>query len=175
MDAAASTRKQLIANRKKESNDMKAPLNHIWMQLPHYRTDRVAQPNAYEFRASAGYHWLQRLCFWTLDKLGCHQVLTVDKVEYTNLQSANLKDAIFKTIDSAMGWAKYHPEDYVIVMGAPEFRELCCDRELTVAFGWRVTMDIYDHYSSRVMGVPIAAMPWARGMVLVPAKLLAPN
>lgn len=148
---------------------------YLRMMKRHERIALVAQPNAYEFRKDRGWHWVQRACFFLLKKIGAHQMMSVTTVEYGPLQgSQKLMDAVFKAVDHAVGWERYDPDKLVIVMGRKEFMELVCDRDISQAMGWTLDMDICTRtpYARRIIGVPIAEVPWMEGFAVVPSSLL---
>lgn len=143
-----------------------------------------AEPAAYEFRKDRGWHWLQRLCFWVLRKIGAQRLATIKTVTYGPFErNDKLSEAIFQLVENALGWPRFDEIQWQIVMGRDTYRTLISDKELAHAFGFLYPLEVrspypnfgpFDPYTrGQVYGIDITVLPWVDGFALVPKTSLA--
>ena len=139
--------------------------------------------DAFEFRKDRGWHWLQRLCFWALKKVGAYRHITIEKVSYGPFTNDAIGQRIFELVESTLGWRDFNDSEWMIVMGRDAYREMVNDRELFHAFGFVKPLEVrhgpanpvgryFDYVRGEVHGIDIAVVPWINGMALVPKMSL---
>lgn len=129
----------------------------------------------YEFNEQRGWVWLQKLCFWVLNRLHCHRIqyTYARHVTYNNLQSSPLKQSIWDAIHQVADIQKVKDDDLYILVGASEFKSLVSDKEVTQSFTFHVGetasyMDRQGRMMRDYFGVDCRVVPWMKGFAIVP-------
>lgn len=142
-------------------------------------------PDVFEFRKDQGWHWLQRLCFWVLRKIGAQQLATMETVTYGPFErNDKLSETIFQLVEQTIGWPDFDESEWQLVMGRDTYRTLISDKELAHAFGFLYPIEVrspspprfgaFEQYTrGQVHGIDITVLPWVDGFALVPKKSLA--
>lgn len=137
----------------------------------------------YVFNQHRKWHWLQRLCLWTLHKLGCKKTFDfyVNKRVYTDLdRSKKLHEQIWQALVAVDGAAKENPDNIVVYMGKDEFRTLVCDEEVEqyLSFSTSMRLSRYDYHNqlmTDVFGVDCHVVPWLKGFAVLPRPMPPQN
>ncbi len=137
-------------------------VEHERFDLPYsYRT-------AYEYCPQRGWKWLQRLCLWTLKKIGAHSMgmmahyerKVIDRDKFVAKLYAQQR-AVFDVMANRPGTLLIGAEDFHEAMEQPEMKHI-------FQFSANVQMNHVDNRGNRsfsIMGMRVVVVPWMRGMV----------
>lgn len=103
--------------------------------------------------------WLQRLCFWTLGKLGCHVLeQTTAKVHAVNTDTFSEKflKQYYCTRDV------FFHEPKTVFIGAEDFDQL-----MSVKVGTLVGFRASYMYDGTIMGMQVNIVPWMQGVLII--------
>lgn len=129
---------------------------------PKYTHNMVTLKHAYEFRRDLRYRWVQKICFWVLQKIGAYcQEDTVD-VTYHDINTTDVLERLYRNIDIAYEYNHVDPEH--IIMGSQDFHELMGIPGSHSHFQF----DAQYGRSKRLLGIRVHVVPWIRGMIVVP-------
>lgn len=130
---------------------------------------------AYEYCPQRGWKWLQRVCLWTLKKIGAHSMgmmphferKVIDRDKFVAKLYAQQR-AVFDLMVNRPGTLLIGAEDFHEAMDQPEMKNIF-QFSASVQMG-RVDDRGQPHYS--IMGMRVIVVPWMRGMVPIPDDLL---
>lgn len=124
---------------------------------------------AYRFREGGKLPWLQRLCFWVLDRIAPAEPVVTSTIHFEAAKIARVLEMVedqFQTVVIATG----RPPTRLLI-GARNWRDMTKDPELP----FHVEGDgpyRYTSYSSgirdKVMRLHVEIVPWMRGIVVLP-------
>jgi hypothetical protein len=131
----------------------------------------ITSDEKFQFNKRAGWHWLQRLCFFVLDKIGANGEETVEIFTRTSQQNDDILKSLLGQED---GWLRQirHQEcriymgpdgyaDLMMLVRAMDMRPLCIgDARIEIGM---------DRHERTWHNIPITVVPWMMGVVLVPA------
>lgn len=123
----------------------------------------------YEFRVDRPAHWLQRLCFWVLGKLGAYadfHTVTIER-HVIGKHGDTFAKRLFEQTDSLMNEFNRRPtqlligsEDYAGLMQEPLSHQMFdFDSRYFMGNGAR---------EPTVHGLKVRVIPWMRGMLVLP-------
>jgi hypothetical protein len=124
-----------------------------------------------------GTGWLARLCWKVLHRIGALSPYEEKIHTYTFHESVQerLTDRVMFAADAIMREDR-RPEDYAVVMGEPELREVWREMEMTGSFITMRTRDYrYSNYRGSVVGLNIHAVAGLSGLALIPKVLIEKN
>ena len=120
--------------------------------------------------------WLAKLCWWALHKIGglTPHIEKIETYTYDEAVQERLTDRVM--FAAAMIFDDGgNPEDYAVVLGEPELRELWAE----MGKNGFITMRTFDYrnsgYRGTVMGLHVHAVPGLAGMALIPKVLIEKN
>lgn len=153
---------------------MRTALNHL--EIAEHTTNAWSD-NAYEFRPERKWHWLQRLCFRVLDKIGAHQLLTVTKRTYGPLNpNRSLEEALFNAVQNVMDFERFVEEDLYVIMGPKQARQYMSTQEFRHTVTWQTNVRVCRYGQiDRIYGVKCQVVPWIDGFAVVPYPQKAAN
>jgi hypothetical protein len=125
---------------------------------------------AFEFSPHRPAKWLQRLCLWTLAKLGCYASLETVKIERHHIgeKGERFMSAILRQRENLIGNFDREPkrllignETYAQLMGEPVF-------DTGFSFVAEYYMGNGPGRRPTVCGLTVEVIPWMRGMLVMP-------
>lgn len=138
------------------------------------------KPNQYEFNPRGKLVWLQRLCFWVLDRLHCQARDYVETVTYAPLQGKDIQELVLNSIRTVKH--DVNPDianDLVVCIGTKEWCELMNLNHIARYFGsFYYNTGPYGYYDgwsrqNSPFGIQVAVIPWMSGVVVVPRDAVA--
>lgn len=141
-------------------------------------TQSLPSPDKFEFKAGKKYHWLQKICFKILDRIGCRSLETTTTVVYKDIQAKDLLDLVLKSIDAVYYSTNERREDLVVCIGNQEWSELISNPYMATHNWFSYSCGpfrAYDGFNRECspFGVQVAVIPWMQGVVVVPRKAVA--
>ena len=130
----------------------------------------VPLSDAFEFRKDRPAHWLQRICLWTLRKLGCYSSKEV--VEVTRHEIGRRGQTFINRLlkAKALIWGEFEREPQTLLIGAEQYAELMNEVASNAMFSF-----IAEYYVGNgtcrpptVVGLTVKVIPWMRGILLLP-------
>lgn len=125
--------------------------------------------DAFEFREDRPAHWLQRLCLWTLRKLGCHASLETVKIErhVIGRKGERFTDAILRQADNLLD---FNRQPARLLIGAEDYAKLMGEPTFETGFNFHTEYNIGNGRGRRptVCGLTVEVIPWMRGMLVMP-------
>lgn len=115
--------------------------------------------DTYKFNASKRLHWLQRICLWMLDKLGCEQHDTQSTFSTIEVNFDDIADLI---MEQAHGIEQIHYRrcKYVLV-GHRQFSELAKqDGNMLFRFSF-----LEGRRYAQFRGIQVVVVPWFDGVL----------
>ena len=142
-----------------------------YVALPKLATVRHLSPTLYEYRSHAGWGWLQRLCFWVLDKIGAHHEEYVNTWTRTKRENDDLISSLF----GQEGWIieyLHHRGPLRVFMGPDNHKELMdwCYKNGMQHFSMTGSIETKDGRYGKWHDIPITVVPWMMGAVIVPTE-----
>jgi len=125
--------------------------------------------DAFEFCKDRPAHWLQKLCLWTLRKLGCYASLETVEVQRHHIgkNGKRFMDRLWQRRSAMQGTLDMDPTRLLI--GSEEYAELMNEAVSNTAFDFNT-----EYYKGNgpgrqptVMGLHVEVIPWMRGMLLL--------
>jgi hypothetical protein len=140
--------------------------------MQHYHVDYIeterrvtsyVNKELFEFRKDKKHHWLQKLCFWVLSKIGSHSI--GEKVSYTQhrIDTPNFMEKLYRQKHGLLDL--YNAEGERLLIGNDEYMELTGNPEI------RHMMHFTGEYRGRhgeLLGMKITVIPWMSGILVVP-------
>lgn len=122
------------------------------------------------------YGWLARLLWRLLKKIDAVSQFyeTYDVWTYTPEHSKLLTKEIHKHINGVLRYYMESPDDFVLVCGNSDFKELLNSPDFTNTIMVDTGPYAYRHSGQgfKVMGIPIHVVPWIEGYALLPKRLI---
>jgi hypothetical protein len=141
------------------------------VRLERIETVKVAgDPTKYEFRVDGGAHWLQRLCFWVLGKLGAFADLHTIRVE-RHIVGRHGDSFMWRLVNQKLSLLRegYSPAE--ILVGAEDYAQLmdeCSTSEQPFAFDTRYFSA--EMGQKTIHGLRVRVIPWMRGILVLPRE-----
>lgn len=126
----------------------------------------VELKEAFEFRKDRPAHWLQRLCLWTLRKLGCFACTETVTIERHNIgrHGKNFMDRLWERREAVWGFFEDAPTRLLI--GAQDYSELMKEA-CTSGFSFDGRYYMGRGGKPEVYGMKVEVIPHMRGMLLL--------
>lgn len=132
--------------------------NNIIRFIEHKRTS-VRLGDIFQFNPHRPMKWLQRLCCWTLGKLGCY-VLEQTSAKVHSFNSDIFSERFIKQYYSVRDVFYHRPK--TVFIGAEDFDEL-----MSVKVGTLVGFRAQYMYDGRIMGMQVNIVPWMQGVLFI--------
>ena len=116
----------------------------------------------YKLRKDRPHFWLQKICCWTMKKLGAFDV--GEEIRYTRhtIDTESFIDRLFKQQDHIRGYFNRRPTRLLI--GAEDFAALMGTEEIRQMLNFRAEYG----YNKEIMGLMVEVIPWMRGILVMP-------
>ncbi len=114
----------------------------------------------FSYRNDKNMVWLQKICFWILNKLKAYHIDSKNTVQILNIPNDKIIDIIEQNCDNIndiiLGYTPH-----TLLIGSEEFFKLINDDP------------IYDQgLEFSVMGLKVKVIPWMKGMLVLPSETL---
>jgi hypothetical protein len=131
----------------------------IYFQDLRLFTKRIVQKDTFSFNEERGFKFIQKICFYILTKLKCHNVLKEDCIKHYTLELSAL-ESILKQENVIL--EKYDRLPKNIFIGSKEFAELCGD------LNSKNYINLSYAEFKTFMGMKIHIVPHMKGILVVP-------
>lgn len=122
--------------------------------------------DSYSFRKDRGFHRVQKLCLWVLEKIGARN-LSIDKqVKFVRFSPKDVMDSLFKQRRNALQYLDIDANE--IFIGQDDFMELTGQ-----ASGNPFSFMGEYWQSGKCFGCKVTVVPWMKGVLVVPSKRVA--
>lgn len=126
--------------------------------------------DVFTFRKDRPAHWLQRLCLWTLAKLGCFTSTETVKIErhVIGRKGKRFMEALMQQRENLRINFNRHPTRLLI--GAENYAELMSEPPSETGFSFQTEYYMGNGRGRRptVCDLTIEVIPWMRGMLVMP-------
>lgn len=124
---------------------------------------RFDNTEAYQFRKDLGHHWLQKICFWILKKLGCYYFDYKSEFTTVAVDPDNFMEKLFQQ-QSALLDLDRRPK--TLLIGGEDFQRLMSTREISqyMYFEGRYK------YLRLIETLEVHVIPWMQGMLVMPGR-----
>lgn len=147
--------------------------------IPELSTVTTGYFDAFEYRKDRPLRWLQRLCLWTLRKIGCWRLMPekFTKVAYREFDEGDVAKDLLRMIDGLRDLLG-DGSDYVIFAGRDDLYRVLQQHgvrdDCEEHFPWSFTMNLQQDLHGRrsAFGVPVVSVPWMQGWVVLPISWL---
>jgi len=115
-------------------------------------------PDIFTYRRDRPAYWLQRICFWTLKKLGCTWQKKCEEIRWCSFTSTDLRKVIRKQTHEIMRHSSHRPK--YILLGHEALRELhfeCLQNQMD--------FDISNLDHPTFEGMHLILVPWFDGIL----------
>lgn len=130
-------------------------------------TTSVLRPDRYTFTRARGYVWLQRACFWVLEKLGCHAYDEETTYTQISVQRDSVRDLIREQHNAL--YCLRGPGAIKGVILGPEEAERLTGEVTRDYYMVSCPSDFVSHYQrGEFQGIKLFVLPWAKGVTLLP-------
>ncbi|CAL62421.1 Hypothetical protein HEAR2289 [Herminiimonas arsenicoxydans] len=126
----------------------------------------VERKNVFEFRKDRKYHWLQKACFYVLDKIGAYHNEMQSEIKRILIDSDDFaqklymqRKYIFKELDQP---------GRVLLIGAQDFQQLMGSPEIHQMLSFNMKVHQGRDGATQIMGMEVKIIPWMRGMLVMP-------
>lgn len=153
--------------------------SHVSFSLTQSTVSRIYSPTKFQFRVELGWHWLQKVCFWTLRKIGAQAVEFDSQITRLDIQYKSFMERIGKQQAELM--TRYALEGKYLLMGAQDYSELMSDSTyLNHMIHFSIPDAIYRNEDSMdrrtmipetktiIMNLNVVIVPWMKGMMVMP-------
>lgn len=127
-------------------------------------TQTVELDKIFSFRKDRKYHWIQKACFWILDKIDCKHVIKKDSVKYETVNIGNIFHQLQENI--AEIHKNYNVKPGKLFIGREEYYELikmaCPSMMFSVVNQTNPDRNLF--------GLEVTVVPWMKGMVVLPER-----
>lgn len=124
-------------------------------------------PNRYEFNAKGRLLWLQRLLFWTLNKLKAYSYDTKVTYTTTEIDTSKILDALMQNQCNAE--MLYHKRAKYVVMGPSEFSRFSGEmRDHAPFMQFNFDARVGFGRSMTTLGLECVVVPWIEGFFVMP-------
>lgn len=124
--------------------------------------------DAFEFRKDRPLRWIQRILFFLLRKIGAYRRMKELQVREVAFHVTYLMDSLMRQQHEVM----QRSHDYRalgVLMGNDEFERLTGEM---LEIGHHLTFKTPYHCRKEIFDMPIAIIPWMKGMLVVPRTVL---
>jgi hypothetical protein len=118
--------------------------------------------DVYAYRANGKLPWLQRLCFWVLEKLDAQWREHVVKTERVSFLPRDFMESLFRQKPEVAAMLGREPA--TLLIGAPDFEELMRQPEIHQYCNFHA---IYGK-DRRLLDLKVQIVPWMRGLLVMP-------
>lgn len=125
----------------------------------------VPLPGRYEYQPSRGYSWLQRACFWILDRIGCQSYGEETSYEQVSIRLDSLYDLIRRQRNEL---ARNGYGIKGVILGPEEFSKLSDWAMRDQPFMYTVPVAASKYHFAKLDGMKLFVLPWAKGVTLLP-------
>lgn len=126
------------------------------------KTRHILDKRYYEFKQRGKHKWLQKLCFWILDKLKCHALLQEDFAERIVIDPPKIMDKIMMQTKEIYDHGRFDQKE--VFIGPEQLKNLRMDCQNFMTFTAPVGIN------AQVMGMDITVVPWMEGVLVVPKE-----
>jgi hypothetical protein len=121
----------------------------------------ITTKDSFSFRVDRPCHWLQRLCFWVLQKIRAYHVY--DKIEFTRhaFKPEPFMERIFRQKSNIQEMFNHNPT--FLFIGAEDFEKMMGTEKIWQMF----TFSASYMRGHTVMGLTVKVIPWMRGMLVI--------
>ena len=137
--------------------------------IPTLEVNHKYHQSIFTFNASKRHHWLQKICFRILGKLGCYWIEPMTKTNYIDIESDDIFDLILQARTTHMRLLR--DEIRYAIIGTHEFDKLVCEFYVKIPYHIpRYTDDTNYHVReiSSFLNMQVIIVPWFHGVLLLP-------
>jgi hypothetical protein len=139
-----------------------------WIQS---ESTRVQNPNVFSPQKGKGYWWIQRLCFWLLEKIGAYHFDDKVSIKQFTIDFDDIVEAVVKQEQLVYQISRERPR--YLVLGHAQYRKLMGATESMMMFQARFPENfnarIYPkEYQGMFQGMELLLIPWIDGMFVLP-------
>lgn len=127
-------------------------------------TNRIVREGVFEFRKDRPAHWLQKLCFFVLRKLGAFRIDDVISVERHIIDSDEFMGRLFEQNVNIQKFFNMRPER--VLIGSEDYSKLMEQEIARHQFGFSARYAI----SHNIFGLKVEVIPWMRGILVMPEE-----
>lgn len=126
------------------------------MKVPFIRT------GCYSFREDRGFHFIQKLCCWAMNKIGANFIDETIELTRHTIDTDVFMERIFRQ--------KYHLEAHFnrkpkrILVGAEDFERIMNCPEIRQGLMFNASYN----YGREICGLQVEVIPWMRGILVMP-------
>ena len=133
-----------------------------------FLTERVPVKvtGAYCFNGSRKMRWLQRLCLWVLERLGCQYCNNILKSTVFELPSGESILAQLQEDREMISRMMENDEDFYVVLGSSQMRNLAGELWEKYSYHFEASAKL------SVYGMKCVVVPWIDGCFLLPKSKL---
>jgi hypothetical protein len=117
---------------------------------------------AFQFRKDRPAHWLQKACFFVLQKLGAFYMAETVTIERHTLDARTFMERLFKQQEGIARFFNY--DSTTLLIGAEDYAELMHEASASQAFAFRADFGC----GSTILGLKVHVIPWMRGCLVLP-------
>ena len=131
--------------------------------------------DAYTFRKDRPWHWLQKLCLFTLRKLKAFHFGKTLSVERHEIDPKNFMERLWKQKTELHSYFDMRPT--VLLIGAEDYAEMMQDKLVNQSMSFQAeyrfsSRNREGHTKSMVLNMTVHVIPWMRGCVPLTAEYL---
>ena len=123
-------------------------------------------PDTYKLTPTAGWVWVQKICLWMLERLGCNAIETY----YTTTSIAIDQQKVLESVREQMTWMRRRGDtpDFILLgeSAYDEARQDVFAREFTSHYEGKAHDEMGTYRP--LYGVPIRVVTYFKGCVVVP-------
>lgn len=120
------------------------------------------------FRKDKKYHWLQKLCFYILRKIGAYNISTTYTYDRLCINTGKVARKFFDQFYNIQKNFNITPKD--IYIGSEDFSLMLAQNSIPdTPFCFQINFHKDSRYEDKITihGVNVHVIPWMKGMVLV--------
>lgn len=125
--------------------------------------------DTFEFRKDLKFHWVQKLAFKVLRKIGCYSTLHEPIISRHVIRPDDIMQNLFEQnaelmdlYDSSGGYLLIGPEEYQRLTSNPDIQRV-------LTFNTEYHKGGFEHH--RIHGMQIKVIPWMKGMLVIPNNI----
>lgn len=126
----------------------------------------VDSSNTFSFRKDAKAHWLQKLCFAILRKLGAFHQMEMVTIERHTIDSSSFVERLFKQKEGIHKFFNKRPK--VLLIGAKDYAELMQSKEFNQQFSFQAQYFYGNDRVVQIFGLEVKVIPWMSGVLVMP-------
>jgi hypothetical protein len=118
--------------------------------------------HTFQFRSDKGWKFIQRLCFWILDRIGAYK--WVEEITYKRhtIDTGSFMEKLFRQMDELRGHFNRKPKRLLI--GAIDFYQLMGGDPTEFPFEFRSEYSL----NNQIYRLTVEIIPWMRGILVMP-------